>query len=186
MTRDSKGGDSSSKMGSNFWRQDSLYMIAKYSSGKERKEKSKVHNKNFSRTSSFLASARKQNYSAPPFFYIKEGDLCPENPVLAISLPALQNSMAPSFTVKGLPKVDSLSSAPTPIAASNALVRGHQDTAHKPIKVHHLFLYSLQAKNAFSYLFNDGGKNQKFLLHVGGNVNWFSHCGEQYGGSLKN
>ena len=123
MTRDSKGGDSSSKMGSNFWRQDSLYVIAKYSSGEERREKSKVHNKNFSRTSSFLASARKQNYSAPPFFYIKEGDLCPENPVLATSLPALQNSMAPSFTVKGLPKVDSLSSAPTPIAASNALVR---------------------------------------------------------------
>ena len=21
---------------------------------------------------------------------------------------------------------------------------------------------------------------------VGGNVNWYSHCGEQYGGSLKN
>ena len=23
-------------------------------------------------------------------------------------------------------------------------------------------------------------------IHIGGNVNWYSHCGEQYGGSLKN
>ena len=80
----------------------------------------------------------------------------------------------------------SLSSAPTPTAASHALDRGQQDEAHEPIKGRCLFLYSPQAKNAFSYLFNDGGKNQKFLLHVGGNINWCGHCGEQYGGSLKN
>jgi len=31
-----------------------------------------------------------------------------------------------------------------------------------------------------------GHREQGTLLHCCGNVNWYSHCGEQYGGSLKN
>ena len=28
-------------------------------------------------------------------------------------------------------------------------------------------------------------RNKNSILHLGGNVNWCSHCGKQYGGSLK-
>ena len=32
----------------------------------------------------------------------------------------------------------------------------------------------------------DGIEKREPSYTVGGNVNWYSHCGEQYGGSLKN
>ena len=31
-----------------------------------------------------------------------------------------------------------------------------------------------------------GCGDKETLLHCGGNVNWYSHYGEQFGGSLKN
>ena len=32
----------------------------------------------------------------------------------------------------------------------------------------------------------EGVEKRKSSYTVGGNVNWYSHCGEQYGGSLRN
>ena len=32
----------------------------------------------------------------------------------------------------------------------------------------------------------ESGKRRKPSYTVGGNVDWYSHCAEQYGGSLKN
>jgi len=40
---------------------------------------------------------------------------------------------------------------------------------------------NLQTTNA-----GDGVEKKEPSYIVGGNVNWYSHCGEQYGDSLKN
>ena len=40
---------------------------------------------------------------------------------------------------------------------------------------------SLQIKNA-----GEGVSEKEYSSTVGGNVNWYVHFGEQYGGSLKN
>ena len=40
---------------------------------------------------------------------------------------------------------------------------------------------NLQTMNA-----GEGMEKREPSCTVGGNVNWYSHCGEQYGGSLKN
>ena len=47
-------------------------------------------------------------------------------------------------------------------------------------------LPSLQISTGFLINSGEGVENKEPSDTVGGNVNWYSHCGEQYGGFSKN
>ena len=44
----------------------------------------------------------------------------------------------------------------------------------------------LSSKNLQTINAGEGVEKREFSYTVGGNVNWYNHYGEQYGGSLKN
>ena len=62
---------------------------------------------------------------------------------------------------------------------------GHRSTSN-PASWHHIIPPNLKSKNKKIINAGQGVEKRECSYTVGGNVNWCSHYGKQYGGSLKN
>ena len=59
--------------------------------------------------------------------------------------------------------------------------QGNESQSHSEIPPYTCWV-SIMKKKRDTKSRQDMGKKRKFLYTVGGNINWYSHCGKQYGG----